>query len=137
MLSTSCTVMMIRIYIDNYSYIATCGLWLHHVIKFCYHYASYVNRLVALNLPNLLRIAIARCQRMDMITVFRIVRGLQGVPFENLFQFHNTITRGNGYKLYKHFCYLNLCKFIFSFSHRELLRNGINFQYLLLSLQMY
>ena len=51
---------------------------------------------------------------MDMITVFRIVHGLQGVPFENLFQFHNTITRGNGYKLYKHFCHLNLRKFTFS-----------------------
>ena len=43
---------------------------------------------------------------MDMITVFRIVHGLQGVPFGNLFLFHNTITRGNGYKLYKHFCHL-------------------------------
>ena len=48
---------------------------------------------------------------MDMITVFRIVHGLQGVPFENLFQFHNTITKGNGYK---HFY---LLKFTFSQSY--------------------
>ena len=73
---------------------------------------DYTNRLVTLNLPSLLY----RCRRMDMITVFRIVHdhGLQGVPFENLFQFHNTITRGNRYKLYKHFCHLNLRKFTFS-----------------------
>ena len=32
-----------------------------------------------------------------MITVFKIVHGLDGVPFYNLFMFHNTITRGNGY----------------------------------------
>ena len=30
-----------------------------------------------------------------MITVFKIVHGLEGVPFDNLFTFHNTITRGN------------------------------------------
>ena len=95
---------------------------------------DYTNRLVALNLPSLLY----RRQRMhmDMITVFRIVHGLQGVPFENLFQFHNTITRGNGYKLYKHFCHLNLRKFTFS-QRVNSVRNGINFQHLLLSLQMY
>ena len=40
---------------------------------------DYTNRLVALNLPSLLY----RRRRMDMITVFRIVHGLQGVPFEN------------------------------------------------------
>ena len=68
---------------------------------------DYTNTLVALNLPSLLY----RRQRMNMI---RIVYGLQGVPFENLFQFHNTITRGNGYKLYKHLCHLNLRKLTFS-----------------------
>ena len=73
---------------------------------------DYTNRLIALNLPSLLYRS--RRMHMDMITVFRIVYGLQGVPFENLFQFHNTITRGNGYKLYKYFCHLNLCKFTFS-----------------------
>ena len=71
---------------------------------------DYTNRLVALNLPSLLY----RRRRMDIITVFRIVHGLQGVPLENLFQLHNTITRGNGYKLYNHFCLLNLRKFTFS-----------------------
>ena len=58
---------------------------------------DYTNTRVALNLPSLLY----GCRRMDMIIVFRIVhglqRGLQGVPFENLFQLHNTITRGNRY----------------------------------------
>ena len=62
---------------------------------------TYSNRLVkvALNLPSLLY----RRRRMDMITVFKIVHGLEGVPFDNLFTFHKTITRGNGYKLFKHF----------------------------------
>ena len=84
---------------------------------------DYTSRLVALNLPSLLY----RRRRMDMITVFRIVHGLQGVSFGNLFLFHNTITRANGYKLYKHFCHLNLHKF---FSPRESLRIGINYQHL-------
>jgi len=51
---------------------------------------------------------------MDMITVFKIVYGLEGVPFNSLFAFHNTITRGNGYKLHKQFSQLNLWKFSFS-----------------------
>ena len=45
---------------------------------------TYSDRLVALNLPSLLY----RQRRMDMITVFH---GLEGVPFDNLFTFHNTI----------------------------------------------
>ena len=36
-----------------------------------------------------------------MIKVFKIVHGLEGVPFDDLFTFHDTITRGNGYKLFK------------------------------------
>ena len=48
---------------------------------------------------------------MDMITVFKIVHGLEAVPFDNLFTFYNTITRGNGYKLFKHFCHLNVRNF--------------------------
>ena len=51
---------------------------------------------------------------MDMITVFKIVHGLEGVPFDSLFAFHNTITRDNGYKLHKQFRWLNLRKFDFS-----------------------
>ena len=30
-----------------------------------------------------------------MITVFKIVHGLEGIPFEILFTFQNTVTRGN------------------------------------------
>ena len=71
---------------------------------------TYSDRLVVLNLPSLLY----RRRRMDMITVFKIVHGLEGVPFDNLFTFHNTITRGNGYKLFKHFCHLNVRKFSFA-----------------------
>jgi len=71
---------------------------------------SYADRLFALNLPSLLY----RRRRMDMITVFKIVHDLEGVPFKSLFAFHNTITRGNGYKLHKQFSRLNLWKFSFS-----------------------
>ena len=65
---------------------------------------TYSDRLVALNLPSIL----CKRRKMDMITVFKIVHGLEGVPFDNLFTFHSTITRGNGYKLFKHFCHLNV-----------------------------
>ena len=71
---------------------------------------SYGDRLSALNLSSLLY----RRRRIDMITVFKIVHGLEGLPFETLFTFHNTVTRGNGYKLYKKFSHLNLRKFSFS-----------------------
>ena len=73
-------------------------------------YLDYGDRLSALNLPSLLY----RRRRMDMITVFRIIHGLEGLPFETLFTFHNTVTRGNGYKLFKKFSHLNLRKFSFS-----------------------
>ena len=53
---------------------------------------SYGDRLFAINLPSLLY----RRRRIDMITVFKIVHGLEGIPFETLFTFHNTVTRGNG-----------------------------------------
>ena len=49
-----------------------------------------------------------------MIIVFKVVHGLKGVPFDDLFTFHNTIIRGNGYKLFKHFSHLNVQKFIFA-----------------------
>ena len=65
---------------------------------------TYSDRLAALNLPSLLY----RQRRMDMITVFKIVHGLEGVPFDNLFTFPSTFTRGDGYKLFKHFCHLNV-----------------------------
>ena len=71
---------------------------------------SHGDRLSTLNLPSLLY----RRRRIDMITVFKIVHGLEGIPFKTLFTFHNTVTRGNGYKLYKKFSHLNLRKFSFS-----------------------
>ena len=61
-----------------------------------------------------------------MITVFKIVHGLEGVPFDDLFTFHNTITRGNGYKLFKQFSYLNARKFSLL---KELLMIGIDYQH--------
>ena len=42
------------------------------------------------------------------------VCGLEGVSFHDLFTFHNTITRGSGYKLFKHFSHLNVGKFSFA-----------------------
>ena len=34
--------------------------------------------------------------------------------FNCLLTFHNTITRGNGYKLFKHYCHLNVRNFSFA-----------------------
>ena len=50
-----------------------------------------------------------------MISVFKILHGLEGVPFDDLFTFHNTIIRDNGgYKLFKHFSHLNVQKLSFA-----------------------
>ena len=49
---------------------------------------SYDDRLSALNLPSLLY----RRRRIDMITVFKTVHGLERLPFETFFTFHNTVT---------------------------------------------
>ena len=68
------------------------------------------DRLAALDLSSLLY----RLRRMDMITVFKIVHGLERVPLDDLFTFHNAINRGNGYKLFKHFSHLNVQKFSFA-----------------------
>ena len=35
------------------------------------------------------------------------LHGLEGLPFETLFTFRNTVTRGNGYWLFKKFSHLN------------------------------
>ena len=53
---------------------------------------------------------------MDMIMVYLIVKGLEGITFDNLFVHHygNTSTRLNGYKLYKQFSHLNIRKYSFS-----------------------
>ena len=83
---------------------------------------TYSDRLSALNLLSLLY----RQRKMDMITVFKIVRGLKGVPFDNLFTLHNTITRGSGYKLFKHFSHLNVQRFTLL---KELKMIAINYRH--------
>lgn len=44
-----------------------------------------------------------RRQRMDKIIMYKILQGLDGIPFDDLFSHHHTVTRSsyNGYKLYK------------------------------------
>ena len=59
----------------------------------------YNDRLIALNLPSL----IYRRRRMDMIMMYKILHGLDGIPFDELFSYHHTATRSNGYKFYKFF----------------------------------
>ena len=71
---------------------------------------SYHDRLMALNLPSLLY----RRRRMDMIMMYKILNGLDGLPFDDLFSFHHTVTRTIGYKLYKNFSHLNCRKYFFS-----------------------
>ena len=71
---------------------------------------TYDDRLIALNLPSLLY----RRRCMDMIMMYKILNGLDGLPFDDLFSFHQLTTRSNGYKLYKHFCHLNCRKHFFS-----------------------
>ena len=71
---------------------------------------SYHDRLVSLNLPSLLY----RRRRMDMIMVFLITRGLEGIPFGNFFTYNDTSTRSNGFKLYKEYSHLNARKHVFS-----------------------
>ena len=71
---------------------------------------SYHDRLKTLNLPSLLY----KRRRMDMIMMYKILNGLEGLPFDDLFSFHYTITRTNAYKLYKQFSHLNCRKYFFS-----------------------
>ena len=71
---------------------------------------SYYDLLVSLNLPFLMY----RRRRMDMIMMYEILHVLDGVPFEDLFSYHHTVTRSNGYKIYKKFCHLNCRKYFFS-----------------------
>ena len=51
---------------------------------------------------------------MDMIMMYKILNGLDGLPFDDMFSFHYTTTRSNDYKLYKHFSHLNCRKHFFS-----------------------
>ena len=55
---------------------------------------SYHDRLMALNLPSLLY----RRQRMDMIMMYKILNDLDGLPFDDLFSFHHTVTSTNSIK---------------------------------------
>ena len=71
---------------------------------------SYHDRLEVLNLPSLMY----RRRRMDMIMLYKILNGLDGLPFDDFFSFHHTVTRSNGYKLYKYFSHLNCRKHFFT-----------------------
>ena len=51
---------------------------------------------------------------MDVIMMYKILHGLDGISFNDLFSYHHTVTRSNGYKLYKNFCHLNCRKHFFS-----------------------
>ena len=46
--------------------------------------------------------------------VYKIVHGLDGIHFEDIFTYSDTISRSNGYKLFKHHSRLNICKCSFS-----------------------
>ena len=35
--------------------------------------------------------------------MYKILHGLDGIPFDELFSYHHAATRSNGYKLYKKF----------------------------------
>ena len=71
---------------------------------------SYFDRLKALDLPSL----VYRRYRMDMITVYKIIHGFDGSPFDMFFMYHDVPTRSNGYKLFKKFCRLNVRKYSLS-----------------------
>ena len=45
---------------------------------------------------------------MDMVMVYNIIHGLDGVPFDDFFKYHDVSTRSNGFKLYKLFSRLNV-----------------------------
>ena len=51
---------------------------------------------------------------MDVIMVYLIVRGLEGISFDRLFTYYDLPTRSDGYKLYKKHCHLNIRKHFFS-----------------------
>ena len=56
---------------------------------------------------------------LDIVMVYKIIHGLDGAPFDDfpfddLFRYHNTSTRSNGFNLYKYFSRLNVRKFNFS-----------------------
>ena len=64
---------------------------------------SYHERLVSLNLPSLQY----RRKLMDMIMTYKIINGLVGIRFSDLFSYGYVTTRSNGYKLLKQSCSSN------------------------------
>ena len=70
---------------------------------------------------------------MDVIMVYLIVRGLEGISFDRLFTYCDLPRRSNGYKLYKSHCHLNVRK---HFSLKELLMIGTVYPETSLNLQM-
>ena len=70
---------------------------------------------------------------MDVIMVYLIVRGLEGISFDRLFTYCDLPTRSNGYTLYKN-CHLNVRKHFFS--QRTILMIGTVYPETLLNLQM-
>ena len=61
---------------------------------------SYKDRLKELNLPTLLY----RRQRADMTQVFKIMKGIDDIAFEDFFQMADSLTRGHTLKLFKPRC---------------------------------
>ena len=51
---------------------------------------------------------------MNMIMMYKILHGLDGIPFDDLFNYHHTVIGAHGYKMYKNFCHLNCKKHFFS-----------------------
>ena len=50
---------------------------------------------------------------MGMIMMYKILHVLDRIPFDELFSYHHTATRLNGYELYKNFCHLHCRKYFF------------------------
>jgi len=66
---------------------------------------SYENRLEHLGLWTLEE----RCNRVDLLEVFKMYKGLSTIPFEHLFALSTaTNTRGHAAKIAKHHCHLGL-----------------------------
>ena len=66
----------------------TYGYWNEYKevqLELAHHLDTYNDRLVTLNLPSL----IYRRRRMDMIMMYKILHGLDGVPFDALFSYQN------------------------------------------------
>jgi ribonucleases P/MRP protein subunit RPP40 len=71
---------------------------------------SYEERLRMVGLTTLER----RMWRADMLEVFKIINGMEGLKMEDFFKKHEGITRGHTFKLYKKRVNLDVAKFNFS-----------------------